>query len=181
MPSDRFNVIRAALIVAGIAAVAALGMYDRRATPPARVGDSVASLALTGLDAQPFALALTGRPTVVNVFATWCPECRSEMPQLRALQRSLAKRGVTLVAVDQAESPAVVARYASTFASGIPTAIDTTNLTARVLGVRFIPSTFVFGADSRIRAIFTGPLDASAMAALETLALEPGTAQISDR
>ncbi|WP_020653416.1 TlpA disulfide reductase family protein [Massilia niastensis] len=50
-----------------------------------------------------------GRPLVVNLWATWCPPCRREMPALSRAQQ--ANPGVGFVYVNQGESAATVARF----------------------------------------------------------------------
>lgn len=44
-----------------------------------------------------------GKPLVVNLWATWCPPCRAEMPMLAAMQQQ--RRGIEIVFVNQAEAP----------------------------------------------------------------------------
>lgn len=44
-----------------------------------------------------------GKPLVVNLWATWCPPCRAEMPMLATMQQE--QRGLNIVFVNQAEAP----------------------------------------------------------------------------
>ncbi|MFC0252116.1 TlpA family protein disulfide reductase [Massilia consociata] len=53
--------------------------------------------------------SFAGKPMVVNLWATWCPPCRREMPVLRAAQQ--AHPGIAFVFVNQGESAQTVARY----------------------------------------------------------------------
>ncbi|MHB8644480.1 MAG: TlpA family protein disulfide reductase [Thermomicrobiales bacterium] len=63
------------------------GLTDPGATLP-KVGDRLASFPLTDADGRPFDLAsLAGRPVWINIWASWCPPCRTEMPDLEALYR----------------------------------------------------------------------------------------------
>ncbi|MDQ2821099.1 MAG: TlpA family protein disulfide reductase [Pseudomonadota bacterium] len=50
-----------------------------------------------------------GRPLVINLWATWCPPCRREMPAMMAAQQ--AHPYITFVFVNQGESSAMVERY----------------------------------------------------------------------
>ncbi|NNG21553.1 redoxin family protein [Telluria aromaticivorans] len=62
------------------------------------------------LDGSELALrSFQGKPLVVNLWATWCPPCRREMPALRAAQR--ANPDVAFVFVNQGESAAAVAQF----------------------------------------------------------------------
>ncbi|HLS57406.1 MAG TPA: TlpA disulfide reductase family protein [Zeimonas sp.] len=73
--------------------------------------DSAAVALLHGLtlpDAagQPMSLAaLRGQPTVVNFWATWCPPCVEEMPELSGLAAEFRERGVRIVGIGIDSAP----------------------------------------------------------------------------
>lgn len=61
-------------------------------------------------DAAPFDLAsLRGQPAVINFWATWCPPCRDELPELAALQQ---KSGMTFVGIAVEDNLKFAAEYA---------------------------------------------------------------------
>lgn len=63
------------------------GLTNPGATLP-KVGDRLAALPLTDASGVPFAMAnLAGYPVWINVWASWCGPCRSEMPDLEAVYR----------------------------------------------------------------------------------------------
>ena len=68
-------------------------------------------LVLKTLAEQPTTLAAMtkGKPVIVNLWATWCPPCRMEMPVLAAAQRK--EIGVVFVFVNQGEGRAAVVQY----------------------------------------------------------------------
>lgn len=55
--------------------------------------------------------AYRGRIVVLNLWATWCPPCRDEIPALERYAAQAAPRGITVVGVDQGEPAAAVATF----------------------------------------------------------------------
>ncbi|MFM8557660.1 MAG: TlpA disulfide reductase family protein [Betaproteobacteria bacterium] len=56
--------------------------------------------AWTDAEGKPFdSASLRGRPMVINFWATWCPPCVEEMPELDTLQRELAPKGVQVIGI----------------------------------------------------------------------------------
>ncbi len=73
-------------------------------------GQTLPDLELASLEGPTARLAdFTGQPTVVNLWATWCPPCVREMPMLMAAQREHAN--VHFVFINQGEQRAHVARW----------------------------------------------------------------------
>jgi thiol-disulfide isomerase/thioredoxin len=73
-------------------------------------GQPLPDLQFATLEGQPVALrSFVGRPTVVNLWATWCPPCVREMPVFEQAQTQ--HPGVNFVFLNQGEDPARVARW----------------------------------------------------------------------
>ena len=68
---------------------------------PAQEPQSLGDLGFNGPDGKPLALAdLSGKTLLVNLWATWCVPCRTEMPALDALQRELGSDSFEVVAIN---------------------------------------------------------------------------------
>ena len=97
--------LAAGLLAGGVvyaAMAGTLSLLQRPAMP------EVPLQTLAGEAAQPLALA-GGKPMVVNLWATWCPPCRREMPMLVAAQRR--ETDVAFIFIDQGEDAATVRRF----------------------------------------------------------------------
>src|SRR5688572_30936790 len=67
---------------------------------PVGVGSRVPIYSAQTLDGQSLSLqSLRGKVVVLNVWATWCKPCRTEMPALERLQQQLGNEGLEIVAV----------------------------------------------------------------------------------
>jgi peroxiredoxin len=145
-----------------LAAVLAFGALRSFRSSPVRIGEAAPAFRLAGLNGQTASLSdYRGKTVVLNFWATWCPDCREEMPTLEALQRKFHSDGLEVVAasVDDAGRTAVlpfVARYSPTF-----TVLLADPSTARAYGVRAIPSTFLIGPDGRVIRQYAGALEPS--------------------
>ena len=77
-----------------------------------------------GMDGKTYSLAgLKGRIVLLNFWATWCPPCRKEMPDMEKLYRSYEAKGLTVVAVSDEDRPTVEQFLAKSHYS-FPVALD---------------------------------------------------------
>ena len=76
------------------------------------VGSLAPDFTLTDLDGNSVRLQdLRGQVVFLNFWATWCPPCRAEMPDIEALHRKYRDRGVVVLGVDLRESESGVRAY----------------------------------------------------------------------
>lgn len=91
-----------------------------------------------------------GKLLVLNVWATWCPPCRREMPSLERLSRTLDPKRFAVIGL----STDADANLASEFLlqNGITFAnfFDQNGKIARDLGLQVYPETFLIGPDGRL-------------------------------
>lgn len=104
-----------------------------------------------------------GRPTVVNLWATWCPPCQREMPVLQKAQA--ARPDVHFVFLNQGESPQQVAAYLAR--SGLQlrnVLLDAKGEAGTALGHRALPTTLFFDATGRLHDTRVGELSEATLA-----------------
>ncbi len=122
------------------------------------VGDSFRPLSMEPVrGSNPLVSHTSGRPLIINVFTTWCPGCKDEMPALARFSRLFGDR-VDIVGIDQEESPQIVQPFQASYGANYPVFIDQNHVSEKVLSARFIPTTMVVGANNKVLSIHHGPL-----------------------
>ena len=121
------------------------------------VGQPVGDLAFQQVaDGAPRRLRdFRGQVVLVNLWATWCPPCRAEMPDLNRLQRDYQKRGLAVVTVSDERRETIQG-----FAARQP--FSTTNVFAESLGWLDVPGrplSVVIDKDGTVREMFIGSRD----------------------
>ena len=146
-----------------------LAGYPSRTTPPHFSGSTA--------DARRLAIEdLRGKVVLVNFWASWCAECRPEMPAFERLHRELAPKGLAVVGVNAREERTAIRRYASELGLTFPLVLDPDGKINTAYGVVGLPTTFVVARDGRVIALAVGPREwagAPARALLQALLAEP--------
>ncbi|PKO64358.1 MAG: TlpA family protein disulfide reductase [Betaproteobacteria bacterium HGW-Betaproteobacteria-16] len=121
-------------------------------------------LALTSMTGQPVSLAgFTGKPTVVNLWATWCPPCVREMPVMQ--QAQVDNPGVNFVFVNQGEAPPAIASFLTRHSLTLNNVLlDPNRLTGAALGHSALPTTLFFDAQGKLADTRIGELSQATIA-----------------
>ena len=114
---------------------------------------------LAGLDVQ--LSALKGQVVLINVWATWCPPCRAEMPTIQATYEQYRDRGFTVVTINQKEDSRTVAAYMREQGLTLTTLLDNDGAVSAIYQARVLPSSFFVDRNGVIRGIYRGPLPRS--------------------
>jgi peroxiredoxin len=154
-PQLRRRWLIAGTALTGLAAGLGWAWYRFGLQPPA--DDPVQlmrALSLPDADGRPYALATTANKTVVlNFWATWCPPCVEEMPELAELHREIAASNGLVIGIG-IDSPSNVREFASKNQFPYPLLVG--GMGGTELSRRFgntsgaLPFTVVIGPDARI-------------------------------
>ncbi len=133
-----------------------LGMSAQKALP------AVELKTLSG-QATHLAALSHGKPMVVNLWATWCPPCRREMPVLAEAQQR--ETGVTFVFVSQGDDTAKVQRYLSSSQLELANVlIDSTSELGRSIGSTALPTSLFYDASGHLVNSHVGALSTATLA-----------------
>jgi thiol-disulfide isomerase/thioredoxin len=129
-------------------------------------GQAAPVFALQDDRGQPVSLAkYRGEVVVMNLWASWCPPCRAEMPDLQRLSQAYRGRGLAIVGVNEGESPQRASAFADALHIAFPVWIDDRQQYGRVYAALGLPTTVIVGRDGKVVRGFDGPLAYSQMQA----------------
>jgi cytochrome c biogenesis protein CcmG/thiol:disulfide interchange protein DsbE len=94
--------------------------------------------------------------TLINFWATWCPPCRAEIPDLVKFYRKYSAKGVSVLGIDLREQPKTVKSFAEKAGMKFPVLTDTSGKISELYQIFSIPSTFIIDRKGTIRAVIKG-------------------------
>ena len=155
----RKPLVTAALVAAAISVAGAVVLLALPGQAP-----PLPTFALKSMEGQPVTLSsFAGRPTVVNLWATWCPPCRREMPVLQKAQA--AHPELNFVFVNQGEDLDAVSGYlAAQHLSLGNVLLDARMQIGTELGYRALPTTLFFDAQGHLDGTRIGELSPATLA-----------------
>lgn len=96
-----------------------------------------------------------GHPVLINFWATWCPPCRAELPELEALYEEYGPKGLKVAAVNVNRSQAGVADFLRQHGLKLPV-FRMEEGTLRRLGVSSIPMSVLVDSTGRVAKVYSG-------------------------
>ena len=100
-----------------------------------------------------------GKVIMINFWATWCPPCRAEMPELVKLQREHRKEGLQIIGITYPpEKKSRVLRFAKSLKVNYPIVLGTRELKSRYSSEETLPLTVVIDRDGKVKDIISGIL-----------------------
>jgi cytochrome c biogenesis protein CcmG, thiol:disulfide interchange protein DsbE len=152
----------AVLVVAGLLATG-LGASGSIAASPL-VGRPAPEFDLPDLHGRPdhgIRLSdLRGQVVVVNFWASWCAECRTEQPALNQTWERFRDAGVVVVGVNFEDATGDAQQFVAGLGTSYPVVVDTDSKTALAFGLRGVPETYLIDQRGRLVDRFVGPVTA---------------------
>lgn len=100
-----------------------------------------------------------GKVVLINFWATWCPPCRAEMPELVKLQHQHGKDGLRIIGVTYPpEKKSRVRRFARRLKVNYPIILGTREIKARFSSEETLPLTVVINRNGKVSDIISGIL-----------------------
>lgn len=126
--------------------------YSRSVVPPEFIGRTI--------DGRSISLAsLQGKIILLNFWATWCLECRPEMPGFEKLHREFSIQGLAVIGINAREGSATIRDYAKELGLTFSLVLDSSGQINSTYGVIGLPTTFLIDRDGRAVALAVGPRD----------------------
>lgn len=148
--------------------------------PSPRAGFAAPPFELADLDGELLSLTeLQGKVVVINLWASWCPPCRAEMPALQNASTSYADEDLVILGVHMTaqDSEANARAFVSEYGLSFPILLDRVGEVGRLYQSRALPTTFFVDRGGIIRQVVVGgPLsEVTLRSTIESLLGEGGS------
>ncbi len=126
---------------------------------PAPVEYDAPELALTNLAGEEESLAdYEGQVVLVNLWATWCPPCKAELPVLQQYYEDHVDEGFVIVGIDFGEPEATVNAFVQSSNLSYPIWVDEGSESGMAFNSYSLPASFVIDRDGTVRLAWTGAI-----------------------
>ena len=98
-----------------------------------------------------------GQVVLVNLWATWCPPCKEEMPALQAFYDKQKNNGFTIIAINDGDPTADVLQFEKDYRLSFPIWLDPKYYaTEQAFKTLNLPSSFVIDREGIVRLMWVG-------------------------
>lgn len=120
------------------------------------VGTTAPDFKLTDIDGKQVSLSdFKGKIVILNFFASWCPPCRSEVPDFVELEKAYEDKGLVIVGVSLVNLEES-RDFAAQFGINYPVLVDDGKASNIYGPIRSIPATFIITKDFKIAKMYIG-------------------------
>jgi cytochrome c biogenesis protein CcmG, thiol:disulfide interchange protein DsbE len=101
---------------------------------------------------------LRGQPVILNLWASWCPPCKAEMPALENVHRQYERDGLVVLGVNMTYQDSASRAVQFLLEEGLtfPVVMDTDGSVGRRYQMRALPTTFFIARDGMIHSLEVG-------------------------
>ena len=122
-----------------------------------QMGDLAPDFSLADLQGNPVRLSsLCGKVVVLNFWATWCPPCRNELPDLQSFYADYNRRGVIVLGINQQEAIDLVRDFRDNHKLTFPILLDPDHQVGDRYHVNAVPWTVFIDRSGVIRSVNQG-------------------------
>ena len=128
---------------------------------------SAPDFTLSSPDGQQISLSdYEGQVILVNLWATWCPPCKAEMPTINAFYETHKENGFVVLAVNSQEGASTVKNFIQSNDFTFPVLLDTQGQVMDRYHVRALPTSFIIDRNGVIQHIQTGEITSQQLQAI---------------
>jgi thiol-disulfide isomerase/thioredoxin len=123
----------------------------------ATLGKSVGDFALSDLEGETIHLSdYQGKFVLLNAWATWCPPCRAEMPDLNEFYQTHQDKGFEILAINAGETRDTAAQFANSLGLGFKVILDSDGKVLNGLGITGFPTSILIDPEGKVAMIHIG-------------------------
>jgi thiol-disulfide isomerase/thioredoxin len=112
---------------------------------------TVPDFTLAGLEDSKISLSdFRGHYVLLNFWATWCPPCQAELPELQAYYTAYRSKGFILLGIDVQEDPTTVSTFLQQRGFDFPVGVDTTGAVHASFGTNSLPLSVLVGPNGEL-------------------------------
>ena len=138
-----------------IVAALLVGLGSCRNSAPTEIGKTAPDFTVTDGQKTVQLSQFRGKPVLLNFWATWCPPCVQEMPDLVALQQQMGDK-IVVLAVSMDVDEAAYKAFTAKRTPGLLTVRDPDHKSSTLYGTFAYPETFLIDKNGKIQRKFIG-------------------------
>lgn len=177
---DSWNLRDVLVAIAAFALILALAaggylFYQARKSPTVLEGSTAPDFSLPLLEGGEARLSdYRGKVVLLNIWATWCGPCRTEMPYMERMYQSLQGQPFEILAVSVDEKGAEdVAPFVRELGLSFPILLDPDKKVEGLYQTSRVPESFIIDKNGVVRRLVIGPLQPSHFEEIRRLLVEP--------
>lgn len=100
----------------------------------------------------------SGKVMLVNLWATWCPPCKAEMPTLEAFYQKYKHDNFVIIGINDGETYDLVEKFVEDYGLTVPVWLDEQYLSEKAFKTINLPSSYVIDRDGTVRLMWIGAI-----------------------